>query len=780
MVKKIEPKEESKLHVQGKESVKKGKVFEEQVASIYRLLGAEISLGIMIVNKKVDILATFPIPGARTSHRVLIECKNESRQANQNARVNEFISVLENARKLGLADSGAIITLVPWSEQAKGTALLAKIEICTYGDKLYQLLDFKSYLEGIVNLFENDNPKRSDDPAIGKYYVDPCAFKVISGEEISINNINHEINQWVNNDSLKNHLAILGEYGTGKSSLCLKVASDFAKNFLESPTSYRRIPILINLREFTKTINIESFVTSFLDSECGISNPKFKLFDEMNKAGAFLVILDGFDEMAIKVDQYTLELNLEEIEKLAYPDRSKVLLTCRTEYFMNKDEEIKSFSPDNLIFAGRKTRFDVIHLATWNNERIDFFLKKRVELMKTAKENWEYYKNRINTIPGLADLSNRPVLLEMIVKTLPILISSNIQINRPKLYETYLDLELRRQTISKKRKLLISDPIRFELIQKIALKFWISDSDTISFKDAESKVKRHVRSLTYGEIENYTRELLSSSFLIREENSFRFSHRSILEFLIAKELKVEVDVNKPISWGKKGFEYNVASFIKELHPDIVRLVEWVNASKAEPKNAIEIRAGNALEIIQLSDPLLLYSIDLKNVRIRGAAIRNIDFRDVDLTGAQFIGCFFFGSPITKLQYETAQFLRCYFNIEILCDFSVIEDPEIFESTVFNTQKSFYSMLNSNLFQGRLSRIESDDKVIVFKYLSQISSNDITVLAEELSENEYFLQLAFFREDYLYFPFFLDPNALSPFEYQLIKVNVSDFDDDDNI
>jgi hypothetical protein len=39
----------------------------------------------------------------------------------------------------------------------------------------------------------------------------------------------------------------------------------------------------------------------------------------MNAAGLFLLILDGLDEMAVKVDADVLELNLIEIEKLASP-----------------------------------------------------------------------------------------------------------------------------------------------------------------------------------------------------------------------------------------------------------------------------------------------------------------------------------------------------------------------------------------------------------------------------------------------------------------------------
>src|SRR5215211_3193144 len=71
----------------GKASVEKGRKFEDEVADLYRLLGAQVVQNIEIHQKKVDILATFRIPGSTHEHSVIIECKDEQRSVAANQRI---------------------------------------------------------------------------------------------------------------------------------------------------------------------------------------------------------------------------------------------------------------------------------------------------------------------------------------------------------------------------------------------------------------------------------------------------------------------------------------------------------------------------------------------------------------------------------------------------------------------------------------------------------------------------------------------------------------------
>jgi predicted NACHT family NTPase len=48
--------------------------------------------------------------------------------------------------------------------------------------------------------------------------------------------------------------------------------------------------------------------------------------------GKLLLIFDGFDEMAARVDRPEMVNHFWELTKIAVPD-SKAILTCRTEHF---------------------------------------------------------------------------------------------------------------------------------------------------------------------------------------------------------------------------------------------------------------------------------------------------------------------------------------------------------------------------------------------------------------------------------------------------------------
>src|ERR1700694_4659236 len=123
-----------------------GSQFENEVADLYRRLGARVSQNIEVCQKKVDVLATFSLPGASASHRVIVECKDERRATADNQRVMQFKGLLETARKAGYADSAEIITRVPWSDAAKGFARESGVGVLTYSEKIAELIDFRIYL----------------------------------------------------------------------------------------------------------------------------------------------------------------------------------------------------------------------------------------------------------------------------------------------------------------------------------------------------------------------------------------------------------------------------------------------------------------------------------------------------------------------------------------------------------------------------------------------------------------------------------------------------------
>jgi len=404
-----------------------------------------------------------------------------------------------------------------------------------------------------------------------------------------------------------------------------------------------RIPILLNLRDFIGKLDLEAYITSFLDRECKVVNPRIELFRAMNEVGIFLLIFDGFDEMAVKVDADTLESNLLEIEKLAASNQSKVMLTSRPEYFVSAREEGDVLSPTVNPFLTRTTHYEPLKILPWNEEQVESFLQKRVPLVKGASQPWTYYRDRIKKIGSLSDLSQRPVLLDMIVKTLPRMISSGETINLPNLYKSYLIGEMKRQKVLKKRTFLLSDDARLELLQELAVQVFSSVTQSITFADALKLIETQIAPPKH-ELEAHTRDFLTNSFLVRKGDDYRLSHKSILEFLVAMRLNEEIRSGDPVMFRVFGLNYQILGFLKELEPSEATLLRWIQLTRKPDLR--DSRLGmNAAQIIVQGSYSALAGTDLSRTNLVGAQLFRADLRetkfnntllrDTILTGAKF-------------------------------------------------------------------------------------------------------------------------------------------------
>lgn len=639
--------------VKGKRAVQKGKQFEDNVAGLYRLLGADVVQNIEVCQKKVDILATFQLPGSTTPHRIIVECKAERTATAQNQRVMQFAGLLDLARKTGEADSAEIVTKVAWGDQAKGFAHARNIALLTFEQKVSQLIDFSLYLEKVTREYEEGVAGKESEPALARYYVAPSAELSASKDSKAIPDLDQYISEWLDATQSR-QLAVLGEYGTGKTCFCRKLTHDLVSSYFSNP-GRTRIPLLFNLRDFTKTLSIESLITAFLDGVCGVPNPRFQLFRTMNDAGVFLLIFDGFDEMAVRVDADTLEINLREIEKLARPPKARVLLTSRTEYFVSAEEQARVFQPQGQILATRDVEYQPVAIQPWDDDRIELFLQRRVPLVPGVKEDWTFYRDNLRSIPGLSDLAKRPVLLEMIVRTLPQLIASGERINRPNLYHTYLIAELKRQKVVKQRILLMPEATRLAVLQDLAAKFYQQDEPSITFSEALEQIEKSVHP-PRSELEAHARDFLNCSFLIRDGDDFRFSHRSIMEYLVASALFAEVVSSRPKAFGKLRLDLVVAGFLAEMKPQADTLFAWIDSTKSARQRRPAFIGGNAITLLCMKNDAIFIDRDLSRANLTGAR-----FFTADLTRTELGGCILKNVDLASAHYEEEKLRKAEVN-----------------------------------------------------------------------------------------------------------------------
>ena len=214
-------------------------------------------------------------------------------------------------------------------------------------------------------------------------------------------NISDLILGWLS-DSDEKAVIILGGYGTGKTTFSRKLAYDLAQKYrLSTNKNGLRIPILFHLRRFPKfsNVDIEAAIIAHLKQQCLVSNPDFEAFKTMNRAGLFVLIFDGFDEMAVQGSNDIIRRNFIEIMEFARESNAKVIITSRPEAFLSDHEENEILQINDGFTQAEFPKLSRIILNTLSTTQVELFLQKRIPLIDKVVESgkgWEYYRDQIN------------------------------------------------------------------------------------------------------------------------------------------------------------------------------------------------------------------------------------------------------------------------------------------------------------------------------------------------------------------------------------------------
>jgi formylglycine-generating enzyme required for sulfatase activity len=398
-------------------------------------------------------------------------------------------------------------------------------------DEFYrELIDFEPYVRALIADYDKSE--------LAAYYVD-LGCRTADGSEIKP--MDDYVKAWLD-DPTRNHISILGDYGTGKTSFCRQYAAELGRRWLADPDR-NRIPILISLRDYARTLSLEPLVTDFLVNQYGIQAP-YEAFARFNADGKLVLLFDGFDEMAQKVDYQTTVDNFEELAR-AVEDRSKVVLTCRTPYFRTREEaegllhtrptgvcEGPEDAPElpkrPAIDLSERPNFEIVHLLPFDDDDVQAILLKR------APDEWQGYWKQIQDTYNLPELAQRPVLLDMIVCSFPRL-EPGQAINAARLYELYTGQWLARDW-EKGRTLITRDDKRV-FMQQLALEMHRRGELALHYSRLSDRVREHFGLDKADEIDYFGHDVRTCSFLNRDpEGNYRFLHRSFGEFFVAQWL----------------------------------------------------------------------------------------------------------------------------------------------------------------------------------------------------------------------------------------------------
>jgi len=189
-----------------------------------------------------------------------------------------------------------------------------------------QRKEINKYLHQIIYDFENYEHWKSERPIISimerddlyHHYIDLRAFDDLNNIYLIAKSF---FQKWLLENN-QNNLLILGDFGSGKSSLCLKMTYELAKDFINRP-KLNFIPIYIPLNEMSFNLNSNGLLDSYVKT-------KYKLNLNHTKV-KYILFFDGFDEISVAGDIYQVIKNLNNLFK-EISENDKIVLTSRTSY----------------------------------------------------------------------------------------------------------------------------------------------------------------------------------------------------------------------------------------------------------------------------------------------------------------------------------------------------------------------------------------------------------------------------------------------------------------
>ncbi|MEO1402917.1 MAG: NACHT domain-containing protein, partial [Cyanobacteria bacterium J06635_1] len=409
-----------------------------------------------------------------------------------------------------------------------------EISCYTFDELLDEDADFSKYLDWLAADIQAKGVDTGYLPlACRKDELDPVTQRKIGvslyGEEDGW--IDGYVDQWLD-DPAKEHLSILGEFGTGKTWFALHyawVALQRYQNAKQRGLERPRVPIVVPLRDYAKSVTVESLFSEFFFRKHEILKT-YSVFEQLNRMGKLLLIFDGFDEMAARVNRQAMIDNFWELAKVVVPG-AKAMLTCRTEHFPDAMEgrrllnaELKA-STDNL--TGEPPQFEVLELEKFSDGQIATLLERQAQ-ESTVRE--------VMGNPQLLDLARRPVMVELILEALPE-IEAGKPVDMARVYLYAVTRKMARDIKNERTFTSLADKLYF--LCELSWEMLSTDRMSLNYRAFPEQLQRMFgeRMREEKELDHWRYDMMGQTMLIRNsEGDYSPAHRSLLEFFVAYKI----------------------------------------------------------------------------------------------------------------------------------------------------------------------------------------------------------------------------------------------------
>lgn len=364
---------------------------------------------------------------------------------------------------------------------------------------------------------------------IFKHYIDlRCRTK--DGNEQDL--MKYVLDVWLPDQS-KPLLAILGEFGSGKTFFCQKLFCELLKGYRPG----RKLPFLVTLCDMKRYgyKSVKDLLVDQVETKLGLPNLEWSTLEEILRFGEIILIYDGFEEMSMKVSRFQMVDNFRDLRSTIIPG-AKAIVTCRTHYFSTEEEEKQIFGrirrPDHIesliMEESNLDNVSIVYLESFNDGDIQAYLKSKL------KNDWKSFYQKIKdpSFYDLPDLAKRPIFLDMIVEVIPHLEFVGEKLTGTRLYQQYTNLCFQREY----KRLGLAVEQQSEIVEELAFEV---------YKERLIYLDRNLIKAVCSKVTHYKPEIDVEQF-IRKYPFFRraekaggelsFIHQSFFEFFVAKRI----------------------------------------------------------------------------------------------------------------------------------------------------------------------------------------------------------------------------------------------------
>jgi hypothetical protein len=381
--------------------------------------------------------------------------------------------------------------------------------------------------------------------------------------------------------------------------------------------------------------------------------------------GRAALLFDGFDELALRVTYDRAAEHLETVLS-AVTGRAKVVLTSRTQHFLNDDQHRTALGDEVRLRAASRE----IRLADFDETQIREFLARLfhrqvtvenhaaeagrvMEAEETRTEAQRRADGRLALIRSIRDLlglSANPRMLsfiadldeaELLAARAPDGTISSADLYA-KLVDRWLRFEVaRRRPTRGAYQSLDAGQLR-RAVDALAVKIWEGAAEATDLAGLSEAVRATLTDLGPAKLDadQATFVVGSGSLLARtDDDAFSFVHRSVMEYLVAAtaahQLTDAACTTTPGLLGRQTMSDLMVDFLCGT-AQRAPVADWVRTALTSRGDASEAERSNALRVARRLD-LRIVGARLAGQDLRGQNLSGRDLRFADLSGANLAG-----------------------------------------------------------------------------------------------------------------------------------------------